>query len=242
MLFTIHRTVSPHDLDFNNIASASAVLRFMQECAYAQLTAVPPTMDELRKENKVFVLSRLSYSIYSELRACEEIEIRTWPCESGGVSFPRCSQILRNGSIVAELVSVWALINPQSHSLWRASDYHPSFEYGQMLELDLPARIRIPAGTGLSLVGEHTVEYSDVDVNRHLNNTKYPDMLCGFLPDMTGKRVVKLAISYLTEARLGERLKIYVSEEEDGMFWVRSVRGDGAVNCEAQIVTEELRY
>ena len=35
----------------------------------------------------------------------------------------------------------------------------------------------------LSLVGEHTVEYSDVDVNRHLNNTKYPDMLCGFLPD-----------------------------------------------------------
>ena len=240
MKYTIHRTVSPHDLDYNNIASASAVLRFMQECAYMQLTDVPPTMDELREQGKVFVLSRLSYSIYSELHACEEIEIRTWPCESGGVSFPRCSQIIRDGKIVAELVSVWALINPVTHTLWRASDYHPSFEYGQMLELDLPTRIRIPRDMNLSLVGEHIVEYSDVDVNRHLNNTKYPDMLCGFLPDMKGKRVIKLAISYLSEAPLGERLKIYVSEEEDGAYWVRSVKQNGDVNCEAQIVTDEI--
>ena len=65
-------------------------------------------------------------------------------------------------------------------------------------------------------------------------------MLCGLLPDLTGHRVIKLAISYLSEAPLGERLKIYVSEEEDGAYWVRSVKQNGDVNCEAQIVTDEI--
>ena len=58
MKWSIKRTISPHDLDLNDIASPSAVLRYMQEAAYMQMQYCKPTMDDLRAENKVFVVSR----------------------------------------------------------------------------------------------------------------------------------------------------------------------------------------
>lgn len=240
MKYTFNAVVTPHDLDINNIASSSSVLRYMQEAAYRHLTVCPPTMDELRAENKVFVLSRLSFSIYDEIRFDDKLEISTWPSESKGVSFPRSTRVRRNGDIVAELVSVWALIDPVKKTLWKADAYNPDFEYEEPIELDLPVRLRIPSDVTLSLVGEHTVAYQDVDLNRHLNNTHYPDLICGFLPSMMGKRVVQMAINYLHEAPLGETLKVYISKEDDGVFYVRTVLHDGSVNVEAQIVTEEI--
>lgn len=241
MKFAFTATVTPHDLDINNIASASAVLRYMQEAAYRHLTVCPPTMDELRAENKVFVISRLSFSIYDEIRFDDKLEISTWPSESRGASFPRSTRVTRDGRIVAELISQWALVDPVNKTLWRASAYEPDFEYEEPLELDLPTRMRIPQGTVLSLVGEHTVEYHDVDMNKHLNNTNYPDILCSFLPTMIGKRVVSMAISYLREAPLGAVIKVYSSKEDDGLFYMRTVLPDGSVNIEAQLVLEDIK-
>ena len=240
MRFTFKTRITPHDLDINNVASASAVLRYMQEAAYRHLTVCPPTMDELHAENKVFVLSRLSFSIYDALRFDDELTVETWPSESKGVSFPRSTRVLKNGRTVAVLASVWALVDPVNNRLWRASAYTPDFEYEEPIELDLSTRLRIPSDTEMKLVGEHTVAYQDCDLNHHLNNTHYPDLLIGFLPSMEGKRVVNMAISYLHEAPLGQTLKVYSSKEDDGAFYIRTLLPDGSVNVEAQIVTEEL--
>ena len=241
MKYTFNATVTPHDLDINNIASPSAVLRYMQEAAYRHLTVCPPTMDELRAQNKVFVLSRLSFSIYKEIRFDDTLTVSTWPSESRGASFPRSTRAVRNGETVAELVSQWALVDPVNKTLWRANAYEPDFEYEDPIELDLPQRLRIPQGTELRLVGEYTVGYHDVDMNTQLNNTNYPDILCGFLPTMTGKRAVSMAISYIHEAPLGTEIKVYASDEDDGLYYLRTQRPDGSVNVEAQIVLEDIR-
>lgn len=241
MKYSIQRTVSPHDLDLNDIASPSAVLRFMQEAAYMQIQNFKPTMSELRAENKVFVVSRTSMSIYEPLKVCDEITASSWACDSKGVSFLRCAEITRNGSRVAELSSVWALVDPETRALWRVTDYTPSYGTEPPSELDLPTRIRIPKETPLSLAGEYRVSYADADINRHINNTRYPDILCGFLPSMEGRRVIKFAISYIHEAPLGSTLKVYVSREDEGSFWVRTVNEDGGVNTEAEIVLEDIK-
>lgn len=238
MKYSFKARVTPHDLDLNNVASPSAVLRYMQEAAYRHLEVCPPTMDELRAQNKVFVLSRVSYSIYAELHTGDEIEVFTWPSESKGVSFPRSARITRNGSTVAELISLWALVDPVNKTFWRASDYTPSFEYEDPIELDMPTRFRIPADTELALVGDYTARYCDVDLNKHINNTHYPDILCSFLPSMEGRRIASMGISYLHEAPLGKEIKVYCSKEDDGVFYLRTVLSDGTVNVEAQIIMD----
>lgn len=240
MKFTIHRTVSPHDLGINNIATASAVLRYMQEAAFMHMASCPPSMDDLRAEGKAFIISKLSMSIYGVLRACDEIEISTWACESKGYSFLRCARIEKDGVIVAEMETVSALVDIEEKKLCRVTDYPQSYTNEAPLVLDLPARLRIPQDVTLSLAGVHTVIYADCDLNHHVNNTHYPDIICSYLPSMEGRRIEKMCISYLNEAPLAQDVKVYVSAEEDGEIWVRTVREDGATNVECEIVLDNI--
>ena len=106
--------------------------------------------------------------------------------------------------------------------------------------LDVPTRIHMPDADALAIVGEHTVALSECDENGHMNNTRYADMLCDFIPDMNSRRVLTFSISYLAEAKHGEELTVYRAETEDGVFCLRTVRADGRTNVEAEIVTEEL--
>ena len=66
-----------------------------------------------------------------------------------------------------------------------------------------------------------------------MNNTTYPDMYSNFLP-LENKRIAEITINYNKEAPAGDILTVYRGES-DGVYYFRTVRGDGAVNSEAEI-------
>jgi acyl-ACP thioesterase len=142
--------------------------------------------------------------------------------------------------IVAEAVSVWALCGVQDKKLHRVTEFDFGYRTDDMIELDMPARFKIPDDVEMRLVGERTVEYADIDINGHMNNTHYPDILCSYIgADMRGQRVISMGISYISEAPLGETLKIY-SGVSDGVYYVRTVRESGQTNVEAEIMLEAI--
>lgn len=231
--------VNSHFTDADGIVRVSSLLRYMQETANLQMLALGPSNSQLREMGYAFVLSRLSMSFYKPVFAYETIEVQSWACESKGSSFNRCYRILREGMIVAEASSVWALLRISDRRLMRVGDVTLNFEPDPALELDMPRRLKIPDGAVLVLVGERNAVYSDLDFNRHINNTNYPDLLCDFLPDMSGKRIISMGISFLSEALLGETLKVYCAEY-DGTYYMRTVKESGAVNVEAEILLESI--
>ena len=179
-------------------------------------------------------------SFYAPILSREKLSVETWACESRGVQFNRCYRILRDGMIVAEAVSVWALCGVEDRRPHRVNEFNLNYRQDEMLELDMPARFRIPDDVEMRLVGERTVEYADIDLNGHMNNTRYPDILCGFIDgDMKGRRVISMEISFVSEALLGESLKIY-SGTQDGVNYVRTVKKNGQINVEAEIITDEI--
>ena len=107
-----------------------------------------------------------------------------------------------------------------------------------MLELDLPARFKVPAGVDLGLIGEYSVNYSQTDVNMHMNNANYLDVFCDYLPNNKNDRVVTATINYQAEAPIGDTVKIYRGED-DGAYYFRTVRSDGSVNAESLIITDK---
>ena len=241
MIWSENKTVSPHDLDFNNVMSASAVLRSLQDAAYSQMYYNPPSMDQLRADGKIFLLSRISMGIYAPLKVCQSFVSQTWACESKGASFLRCSRLMRGDETIAELSATWALVDAETGKLLRVTEYPQNYSNEPPLTMDIPSRLRIPRDTEMKLVGEYRVSYNDVDINRHVNNTNYPDILCGFIPAMEGKRIIKLCINYNHEAPLGDTLKIYRTEgEEEDSYYFRTLRSDGQINIEAYIVLDEV--
>ena len=73
-----------------------------------------------------------------------------------------------------------------------------------------------------------------------MNNTRYPDMLCDFLPDLSAFRVRGMAISFLHEAAAGATLRIFSARdtEDPDRYWFRTLREDGQINIEASVTLE----
>ncbi len=240
MVWTEEYRINSHGCDCNGFVKPSEVLRYMHETANMQLLNCGPSNEELRADNKAFILSKVNMSIYDTLRAYDKIKVETWACESRGVSFNRCSRMYRGDDLVAEMLVVCALVDIETKQLCRVADVQFGFDAEDtVLELDAPGRIRIPAGLELALRGEHTVTYSQTDMNMHLNNTNYLDLFCDYLPNMKHKRVITVSINYSAEAPLGSTLKVYCAED-DGTYYFRTVRDDGKTNAEAILMAEYI--
>ncbi len=231
--------VDSHDVDFNGVARASTLMRFMQEAANSQCRYCGPTLESLRDEKGwTFLLSRFSAGFYATVFPYDELKVETWGVESRGFSFLRCYRIWRGESVVTEATAVWALVDIASRRPVRVSEYHPGFDYDEMLTLDTPPRIVFPAASPMKLVGEHLIGYGEIDANNHLNNTRYSDMLCNVL-DMKDKRIYRMSLNFLNEARFGDTVNIYATQQGESNY-LRTLRSDGKVNVEAQFILGEI--
>ena len=224
------------DADANDIVRGSAILKYMQETANRQMRAYGPSYSELFQKGMAFVLSRMRVINYDILHPYDEITVETWPSESTGLTFPRFYKILRDDKIISEGASMWALLDTKNHRLMRATEVDiSSYPFGD--PLDIPLRFRIPTNVPLEDAKAHTVEYSEIDCNRHMNNTNYPDILCNRIPDVENKIIKEFTISFLSEALYGETLDIKrckeISEDGNEIYYFRTTKGD-KTNIEAK--------
>ena len=228
--FRTNLTVDIHDVDFNGVARASALMRYIQSAAQTQLTEGGMSYDRLREKKRAFILSRIKMEFTETVRAYEPLTAITFPCNSRGYSFLRCYKLKRDGITIGRAVSVWALIDTDTHGLIKVNDFDLGLETYDPLDMPL-SRIVIPAD--IKEIGTYTVNYGDTDQNRHMNNTRYPDMYSNFLP-LEKKRIESITISYANEAPAGDRLTVQRAEC-DGIFYFRTIRSDGKINTEAEI-------
>lgn len=232
--------VNANDMDANNIVSASGILRFMQDAAFSQMETDGLSYGTLvEKHGVAFILSKIRMFLYAPLYSHDRIIGESWACPSHGATFLRCYRILRGNERIAEAVSAWALVGVADKRLHRVGEIAMPFGEEAPIALDSPSRMKIPSELPLSLVGERTVAYEDIDSNGHMNNTKYPDMLCGFIGDMHSSRVASLHLHFQHEAPLGATIRVYHGEM-DGIHYLRTIREDGGTNVEAEIRLERM--
>lgn len=239
MKFSVDYTVDTHNTDISGVVRPSCMLRYIQQATSLQMRENPPSNDDLRREGKAFLLSRMRMSLYRPVREFEKITAQTWVPESRGYAFNRCGRILRGNTVVAESVMIWALVDIKTRKLLRVADNPLPFEPEEPLSLDVADRIKIPDWLNLSLVGERTVAYSDTDINGHMNNTNYPDVFCDYIPDMKGKRVLSMVVSYINEAVLGETFKVYYGEG-NGTLYFKTILPGGKIGAEAEFTVDDI--
>ena len=232
MKFSAEYRVDTHDTDMNGCATATSVMRYMQETATLQHEKFGPTPDELRASGKAFILSRASLDILFPLFPQDSVAVDTWLTSARGFGFIRCFEIRRGGELAARMSSYWGVVNILEMKPLKAdTDGYGFGTCSDEVTTVSPTRVHIPAGIRLDTVMKRTVRYSDCDKNIHLNNTKYPAVFCDCL-DMTGKFVSGLSVNYCREARLGTEFSI-MHGFDDGKHFFRTLLHDGSVGAEA---------
>ncbi|MCD7944955.1 MAG: thioesterase [Clostridia bacterium] len=232
------RTIS-HDTDAVGVVRAAALFRYMQETAFYHLKTVKPSFDDLKSEGKAYLLSRSITKIYEKIYHPETIRFETWASTAcAGISFDRCYRAYIGDRLVMESEGVWVLYNFRERKIERVAGNLENYELFDSLGFELPRRLKMPDGDDPIEVGARTYEYADIDVNGHVNNAIYPDMLSNFIPEVrTGDaHIASIYINYKNECRLDDTVRVFRCGG-DGEWYFRTVKADGNTNVEARITT-----
>jgi acyl-CoA thioesterase FadM len=233
--FHTNHVVDIHDVDYNGVARTSALMRYIQSAAQTQLTESGMSYDQLKSKKRAFLLSRIRMEFTQTVRAYEPLCAVSFPCNSRGYSFLRCYELIRDGVTIGRAASVWALIDTDTHALIKVNDFDLGLKTFEPLDFAL-TRITMPEN--IEKVGTYFVSYADTDQNRHMNNTRYPDLYSNFLP-LSNKRIESITINFTNEAPMLETLDVYRAEK-NGYFYFRTIRPDGKLNTEAEIKLTDI--
>ena len=172
----------PRDCDLNDKWRPSAILETMQDVAGTHSKLLGCGRDELVKKNMVWVLSRLELHLDRYPSAGEQVTVHTFPTPTRICFFPRYYIFTdARGSMIGKAGSLWLLLDLGTRRML------PPGDVGRLIpdNKDLSVPMNLPATVG-NLQGEEFVSeyrpvYTDLDVNGHVNNTRYVDWLCNAL-------------------------------------------------------------
>ena len=235
MKFSLDYTTRWHDTDAERRMRPSALLVYMQETSNRHVASTGMSLDELRDQKGLaFILSKIRISIIRHLSAFEDITVETFTCPSKGYASVRCFRVLSGEEVVAEADTTWALVDIKDKKLCLTEEAGYNLEEEEPLSIDAPTRTRMPKGLEAEAVGQRRIVYSDLDYNMHMNNTRYPDMLCDFLPLEKIGSIKSMTLSYLREAAYDDLLTVERAEK-DGDYYFRTVNQRGETCLEAVV-------
>ena len=201
--------VCSYDVLYNTTHKLSSLYKYFQQIAGDDLDAIGMTYESLLEKGIVFVLAKMKTVFYSPLRKNDEIVLKTCQRRIKGASFIRDYVLIKDGKTVAETSSYWVLMDINTRRLCRPSILGDSmYEPCELSSFEIDERFAFPDAVEVGNY-RYTVAFSDIDENRHMNNTRYPDLCLdaiGGIPE--NMYVSEVLIDYLTESKLGERLDV----------------------------------
>ena len=238
MIFQETHTTRWHDTDALRRVTLTQMLVYMQEASNHHMESAGIPLDTLRDEKGLaFILSKMRLSVYKPLYAFETITVQTWTCPGRAFSTERFYRIKRGEEIIADAMSTWALIDINSRMPVPQAESGLSFEDEATPMLDVPLRFRLPKDAMLTSLGKRRIVYSDLDYNMHMNNTRYPNMLCDFMSMDEISRIKGVLLCYVNEAAFGDEIEIFCADLGCDKYF-RTVNSRGETCLEAQIILD----
>lgn len=205
------------DMDIFGYRRPSAILGLLQEAATQGAAAIGLSRPEtMARYHAVWVISRIRYQLRRPIFWYEPVTIKTWHRGGKAAASYREFDLLVGEETVGEALSLWVLVDMDTHRLVRLSDVG-EFEGttgGSLCRSDTLLRLRLPQE--MARGEDRRMHYSDIDINGHVNNTKYADFACDalHLEELEkGEFVSSIQLSYLTECLPGEDLELLVGHD-----------------------------
>lgn len=199
-----------NDFDGMGNVKASSLMYVFQEIASHHADDLGIGFEELIKENLIWVMSKLKFEVYERPEPGVEYVLSTYPRPKKGVTYFRDYYIHDGeGKLMVAAIAHWFVINFDTRRIER-TDLKFDGEY-----IDRPAfekgieKIKLPE---LTKAGIHVVDEADMDINRHMNNCRYADMI----GEVTGKGGYKsFVINFSHESMLGDEISLYAGKEDE---------------------------
>lgn len=198
------------DCDLTGQWRPSAILETMQEMAGIHGTLIGVGRNVLLQKGVVWVLTRVEVVMDRYPRVGETVSIETFPMPVRRWFFPRYF-IFRDetGAEIGRAGSLWVLLDVNTRKMAKPDICAALMPDNSDLlaPLGLPSTVAEVSGTLEASL--HTPVYTELDVNGHVNNTKYMDWCCNALgiETMTAHCLSRFDVNYNLEILPGQEIR-----------------------------------
>jgi len=212
--------VASYQTDLSARMKPSAILEIMQEMAGAHAEMLDVGRSKLLPMNLAWVLTRVEVRMERYPVSGEIITVETFPMPNRRVFFPRYF-IFRNakGEQIGCAGSLWVVLDITTRKMGNPAEIAAMMPDNRDLTapMGMPATVEEIEGDG-ALVNRLPV-YTDLDVNGHVNNTRYLDWCCNALgiETMRDHAMKNFAVNYNQEILPGQEVRT-VLHREGGRF------------------------
>ena len=224
--------------DFDRYAHLlpSSILDVFQDVAGVNAEQVPGmTWKELSAAGLFWVVTRIKYEVVETPALHEQVIARTWPLAPTRLGFQRDYTMRKlDGSLLVKCSSDWILMDYKTRSFASARDfYNGPNDFSEEKVFDKKLR-KIKTFEPEDEGTQFDVSFVDIDINGHVNNSKYPNFVLNALNLAEGETIKTFQIDYRHELRPGNKVTIH-SKKEGNIITSLGMNPEGDCMFETQI-------
>ena len=212
-----------YDTDRRAFLKPAAFMDFAQEIAYWAANDLGFGYDTLHVHHTAWVLTRMHIHFEEPLSWRDNVTLYTWLVNlaASGLFYLRDFDLRdASGRSRVKATTSWVVIDERTRRMVRPEDLKDLLDPDMKVDdaiAEPVQKILLPKGEP-GMTGEHTVSYSDLDINGHTNNSRYVVWAMDCLPnEVTDSPVKDLYINFVKETLPGD--KVQLCAQNDGSAW-----------------------
>lgn len=209
-----------YDADITGTVKASAVCNYLQESAWRHAAELGFGFEDMESSKQVWVIVSFKLKMEKLPRWGDKILVETWPRKVEKIIAMRDFRIKGlDGTSLGAATSSWMVLDIDTRRPCRLDDLESLLNHVQdskALDKDAPL---LKNSSSLEYNFEHKVQYSEIDHNGHVNNTRYIDWCYNTLPASFHRKnqFNELIVNYLSEVREEEVIQIDRNGTNEGL-------------------------
>jgi acyl-ACP thioesterase len=209
--------IASYHADFTQRLTPVSLFCFLQESAVKHAHSKGFGLSHLAERNELWVLAKMHVRISRMPDWMEKIRSETWGKEPELLTAFRDFEFFDtdNQSIICA-TSSWHILNRQTHRPTPLSHFADDFPVMNRHAIEeKPHKIQIPVSNAVKSKVQAILP-SDIDMNQHVNNTKYVQWAIDCVPFAFQKQhtISEISVNFLSEARMGEHY--YIETYQNG--------------------------
>ena len=208
----------------------STLFELLQTASIRHTEALGMGRDKTLDRGLLWVIAR-QYATIGRMPVYDErITLRSWPGETMHVLFPRYYEIVdRGGETLVRGSMLWSLMDRKTRATAFPDEYGVEIA-GVETGRETPYLMKMPVLDTPNRFS-FTVPYSCVDLNGHMNNTRYFDLVEDNTPAAaSGALLREVYAEYSAESKLGATLDVAWGGE-NGTYYVSGGSGSASRHC-----------
>jgi medium-chain acyl-[acyl-carrier-protein] hydrolase len=229
MGITLSKDYSIHyyEIDYKKRLQMSSLIDFLGDIATTQSENLGIGIDYLQENNLAWMIYKWDIKMDRYPLLGEKIEIRTIPHSYKRFYANRRFEVYDEaGNQIAEAKSLWILVNTERKRPIRIPQAM-GLAYGMENETEVDTLMEIESVEEVGNQCVFTVRYSDIDTNRHVNNTKYVGWAIESIPlEIILKHELReVKVVYEKETKYGDTIKVstQIHNEENRVIAIHKI-------------------